>query len=176
MGPQGKEGRNQASGWPGRGGFFQQTCCFCESAMKPEGVGRGWNGRPKATKALMARPLGPAHRELWTLLEDLEPYPAQALYLLCLVSHSVKPFSQQTYTVQPSLPLSGGSAVHSSLTLHPCNSGPRSLTAEHPLPLRPLQCLPHLACAEIIQPSLLAPPIPCCSMLSSSVRKPLPAP
>lgn len=66
------------------------------------------------------------YRELWTLLEDLELYPPQALHLLSLVFHSVKPFSQQTYTVQPSLPLPGGSAVHSILTSHPCNSCPQA--------------------------------------------------
>ncbi|KAM7116933.1 transcriptional enhancer factor TEF-3 isoform 5-T5 [Molossus nigricans] len=54
-------------------------------------------------------------------------------------SHDVKPFSQQTYTVQPSLPLPGGKPCHGSLVPsgHSLNSGFESPAGPAPSPSAP---------------------------------------
>lgn len=111
--------------------MFQERCCFCGSTLKHEGVGRRGSGRPKPPRPLMTRP--PAcHTEsdgpCWRLWGCILP----RAYTSSLPSRSVKPFSQQTYTVQPSLPLPGGSAVNSSLPVTPLQllpPGPRCLAA-----------------------------------------------
>lgn len=82
-----------------------------------------------------SRPPRLPHRQRWGLTEA--PWLPRA-HASSLVSCSVKPFSQQTYTVQPSLPLPGGWAGSDSLLCHALwlLSRSQAPTAGHSCPLR----------------------------------------